>query len=70
MVITLNAVGTNKLKHFYFYFWTPQIPPIFERMRGDLRVMELKFVDNSPHNVLDGQCFISIGLGVVLQHLE
>ena len=70
MAITLNAVGTNRLTHFCFYFWTPKIPPIFERMRGDLWVMELKFVDNSPHNELDGQGFISIGLGVVLQHLE
>ena len=70
MVITLNAVGTNRLTHFCFYFWTPKIPPIFERMRGDLWVMELKFVDNPPHNVLDGQGFISIGLGVEHPHLE
>ena len=70
MVITLNAVGTNKLTNFGFNFWTPKIPPIFERMRDELSAMELKFIDNPPHVVLDGQGFISIGLDVEQQHLE
>ena len=49
--------------------WASEIPPILERMQGDLEPKELKTIDNPPHDVLDGQGFISIGLDVEEQRL-
>ena len=63
-------MGINEQTNFDIYFWTPKIPPIFKRKTAELEALELKTIVNPPHDVPDTIFFITIGLGVELQHLQ
>ena len=57
-------MGTNEQTIFDIYFWTPKIPPIFNKKTAELEALELETIVNPPHDTLDNILFIPIGLGV------